>query len=1526
MAVAGALLAVSAFGQGLTPTVYAGLYSPPYTITTMQLTQAEFASGTLAFPSGVAVDKAGNIYVSNEDYWFSMDSNAGGGVYWIDMITPSGVSTQIAGSWAEGYTDGPGNFALFNNPTGVAVDNGGNVYVADSGNNVIRKIAPKATLGTSAWTVSTVAGVPGGGFADGPASSAAFNNPMGVTVDRFGNVFVADTGNNSIRMITAAGVVTTIAGSPTNPLYLVDGVGSAATFSQPSGIAVDDAGNVYVADTGHCVIRLLTPTESNGTATSYTVTTLAGVPHPFSEWELMPNYPVPVDGAFDVAVFNRPTSVAVDGAGYVYVADTGDDTIRRITPEGFVTTLAGGDGYTVESNYGSINFPGWEDGTGSSALFSSPEGLAVDQSGNIYVADTNNSVIRKGSPANVLYLTAQPQSQTQLPDGSASFRVEVSAGPAAAFQWQVLANGGTTWTPLADGKGVSGSTSQTLQVGPAGLFNGDQFECVVTAANGSVTTEPATLTVHSTAQVTPYTFGTMSGTTQVEGGTDGLYSGATLAEPEGVVVDGSGTIYVADTFNSKIRAISPTGVLTTLAGTPGTFGNRDGVGPAAAFGYPDRLALDDAGNLYVSDMANDNIRKITPTVVDGKTTWVVTTLAGAPGEPGGVDGPGSVAQFNQPTGLAVDGAGNVYVADTNNDTIREVTPAGFVTTVAGLAGQEGSVDGTGSAARFNQPSGVALDSAGNLYVSDSNNETIREITPGGAVTTIAGTAGKSGAADGPASEALFGSPAGIVLDPAGDIYVADAGNDTVRELILLVANGVTTWTVTTLGGEEGSYGRNADPLSVALDGEGNLYLADAGDDTIRKLAPTVEDSSVAWVLSVIAGTPGDRGGMDGTGFTAQYDSPQGVAVDGSGNVYVADTGNDTIREIGANGVVSTLAGTALAAGSADGTGGAARFNGPDGVAVDGSGNVYVADTGNDTIRKISPGGVVATLAGSPGQAGSSDGEGSAARFNQPGGVAVDGAGNVYVADTGNDTIREITAGGLVSTLAGTAGVVGGADGTGGAALFNAPSGLAVDASGNLTVADSGNNSIRRIKPGGATTTLAGIAGAAGGTSDGVGAGAQFTGPKGVAVDAQGYVYVADTGNTTIRRISPGGQVTTLAGDPADLLPYAYWSNRYSDGTGTSALFNFPAGVAVDGSGNVYVADTGNDTIREGTTTFGANISILSQPQSQVVNAGSGVALAVDALDILPLTLSYQWNFNGTPIPGATGAALSIGDAEAASAGSYSVMIKDSAGITAVSNPATLTVNPAAASAITSQPISQTVAIGGTAVFTVGAPAAAQAAPAESAALQSLTYTYPDTTYQWQFNGAYLADGDGISGSAGPQLLIQGVSAANIGDYSCIVTTAGVISQSNAASLAVVSTSNPGALSSISARAFVGTGDNILIGGFYISGNTSATILAQAIGPALAASSYNVTGALQHPALTIHQIQNGKDVVLYSNTGWGSSPVVANSAVAAGAQPVLQPGSADSELLLTLPPGGYTAEVSGADGGTGVALCAIYQLP
>ncbi len=315
--------------------------------------------------------------------------------------------------------------------------------------------------------------------------------------------------------------------------------------------------------------------------------------------------------------------------------------------------------------------------------------------------------------------------------------------------------------------------------------------------------------------------------------------------------------------------------------------------------------------------------------------------------------------------------------------------------------------------------------------------------------------------------------------------------------------------------------------------------------------------TAALLIILLTSSVSKAGTLDVIQADDSFDFPSGIGVDRTGNVYVADSHNNAIYKVSPSAIVTIFAGTAGTWGNVDGTGSAARFDEPHAITTDGAGNVYVADSRNNAVRKITPAGVVTTLGGDLG--------------TWPAGVAIDGVGNVYVAGIADNIIRKITPTGVATTLAGTAGVSGHADGTGKAASFNLPASVAIDSMGNLFVAESGNNTIRKITPTGAVTTLAGTAGKKG-AANGTGAAARFNHPMGVTTDSAGNIYVADSGNNTIRKITPAGLVTTLAGTAE--------KEGDSDGTGASARFFQPNGVATDSAGNVYVADTCNHAIRK----------------------------------------------------------------------------------------------------------------------------------------------------------------------------------------------------------------------------------------------------------------------------------------------------------------------------------------------------------
>lgn len=666
----------------------------------------------------------------------------------------------------------------------------------------------------------------------------------------------------------------------------------------------------------------------------------------------------------------------------------------------------------------------------------------------------------------------------------------------------------------------------------------------------------------------PWRVDTFAGYTGV-GGADGPAASATFNEPSGLALGPAGRLYIADTRNSAIRVLDA-GAVTTLTGQAGVDGFRDGALAVAKFNLPFGLAATADGVIFVADTDSHRIRTI------NTNTGMVGTLAGFVGQPGAVDATGVNARFRYPTAVAHHAAtGVLYVADTFNHTIRRIDIAtGAVTTLAGKAGEPGAtLNGVGTLARFNEPIALALSADGALlYVADQAGHVIRQVvTATGTVTTLSGLAGTSGGADGTAGIARFDEPKGLALDGAGYLYVSDSNGCRIRRVV------VATGEVETLAGGYrlpasvdgvGSAARFNQPAGLAYDAANNrLLVADALNAQIRALNLSTR------AVTTLAGVALSEGAIDGVGEEARFSAPHHLARDAAGNLYIADRDNHTLRKISPGGVVTTLAGLAGAAGTVDGTGAAARFNQPVGVAVKADGSlIYVSEEAGHVVRQVTAAGVVTTLAGSAGAQGFADGTGAAARFTTPAGLALDAAGNLYVADFGNHTIRRVTPAGVVTTFAGTAGLLGATDGAGASALFRGPYGVAVDAGGAVYVADSLNHTIRKITPAGVATTLAGLALDLGDDDAATGAEARFRFPYGVAVDASGRVYVAEFLNHTIRRIEPSGAVFTVAGTAA--------RSGGNDGIANSVRFFKPRGVAVAPDGQtLYIADTDNNAIR-----------------------------------------------------------------------------------------------------------------------------------------------------------------------------------------------------------------------------------------------------------------------------------------------------------------------------------------------------------
>ena len=740
-------------------------------------------------------------------------------------------------------------------------------------------------------------------------------------------------------------------------------------------------------------------------------------------------------------------------------------------------------------------------------------------------------------------MTLQPTDSTVTVSMTATFTAAASGSPAPTVQWQRSNDTGATWTAIAGATSASYTTAATV----AG-DNGALFRAVFTNSAGSATTMGGKLTV--TGPTTPAPgLSLLAGDIGGPGTIDGTGAAARFFDPMALAMDASGNFYVGDWQLSNIRKITPAGVVTTLAGPDtsegATYGYIDGAGTAARFNSPSGLAVDGDGNVYVGDFGNARIRKVTP-------SGVVTTFAGGGRGTSGFDGVGTAAAFGAPLGVAFDSHGNLFVCDQGLHSIRKITTDGTVSTFAGLSSSDpGSVvDGTGANARFIAPQSIAIDASDNLYIGDGG-EWIRVVTPSAVVTTIAGTAGLSYAR-------------GLAVDRDNNLVIGDYAAGLIRKIS--PAGVMTTFAgnTSTIGFAEGT-GTTAkfyEPSGVVADASGNIWVAEEGNTLIRKI-------TAAAVTSTFVGAPALFGSTDGTGAAARFNDPHGVAIDPSGNVVVADTGSSTLRKVTPAGVVTTFAGTPLGFGSDDGTQATAQFRSPSSVAYDPSGNLFVADTNNRTIRKIAPDGTVSTYAGMTGVQGTVDGTGIHAGFSDPQGIATDAAGNVYVADPLVHVIRKITTDRVVTTLAGQVGVSGAADGAGTSATFSGPESIAVDASGNLLVADGENHAIRKVAPDGTVSTLAGNA-TAPGSNDGTGAAAGFGMPLALTVDPRGNAYVLDVLTSTLRKVTPAGVVTTLAGVPGAVGVRLGTDPRLAPGQGIAWV---PGGQLVFTSANAVVLFT-----------------------------------------------------------------------------------------------------------------------------------------------------------------------------------------------------------------------------------------------------------------------------------------------------------------------------------------------------------------
>ena len=664
---------------------------------------------------------------------------------------------------------------------------------------------------------------------------------------------------------------------------------------------------------------------------------------------------------------------------------------------------------------------------------------------------------------------------------------------------------------------------------------------------------------------------------------------ANVASPAGIAIDSRGALYVADSATHRVRKIDvEDNVITTVAGTGESGFSGDG-GPAsvAALNSPFGLAIDEDDNLYIADSGNNRIRKV------DLATGIITTVAGS-GSPSfdGDDGPAVDASFHAPHGVDVDTGGNIYIADTLNNRIRKVDAFNeTVTTIAGQ-GAPGSAGDPRLAvdSYLDQPEDVAVDDLGNVYIADTGNHLIRQVTKIGVMLTIAGKRGGTVdpnlvAASGSALDATLNSPLSISLDSRGrNLYVADTGNHLVRRVVL--TNNIDDTQITTEAGSvDGSPGYDGEnefatvssldsPRGVAVNSVGDIFISDTGNRQVRAVVRPSEQR--ARILVTVAGNGEvNYSGEDAPAAEATLHFPSDVAIDADRNVYFSDTGNHRVRRVDrSTGIIRTVAGTGTIGTQGEGGQGRnAQLDSPEGLAFDSKGRLYIADTGNHRVLRLDVmSGVIRAVVG---DGRSENSTSTVVSLNRPTALAIDAADNLYIADTENNRIRMVDLGaGRISTLAGDglAGFTGdGSQAT--RAKLNKPEGVSVDPDGNIIIADTGNRRIRRVDgPRKIISTIAGDGNRVFAGDGGLATEASVVVPRRVAVDADGNVLIADTLDHRIRAIKSDGTITTVAGN--GIIAFAG-----DGGSALSASLNRPLGMVLDADGNLYFADNHNNRIR-----------------------------------------------------------------------------------------------------------------------------------------------------------------------------------------------------------------------------------------------------------------------------------------------------------------------------------------------------------